>query len=59
LALRVLQWGHHSRRTEARTKKFAVKIVLFAKKIPKDPINDEIAARLARPRCRSGEKPTS
>jgi hypothetical protein len=44
---------------KARTKKFAVKIILFAKKIPKDPINDEIAARLARPRCRSGEKPTS
>ena len=31
---------------KARTKKFAVNIILFAKKIPKDPINDEIAAQL-------------
>ena len=30
----------------ARSKKFAVKVILFAKGIPKDPINSEIAAQL-------------
>jgi four helix bundle protein len=31
----------------ARTKKFAVDAIRFAKKIPRDPINDEIASQLA------------
>ena len=31
---------------KARTKKFAVSIILFAKKIPEDLITDEIAAQL-------------
>ena len=30
----------------ARSKKFAVKVILFAKSIPKDPINSEIAVQL-------------
>jgi four helix bundle protein len=31
---------------KARTKKFAVDVIRFAKSIPKDPINDEIASQL-------------
>jgi four helix bundle protein len=31
---------------KARSKRFAVKAILFAKTIPKDPIHDEIAAQL-------------
>ncbi len=31
---------------KARTKKFAVNVILFAKAIPQDPINREIAAQL-------------
>jgi len=33
---------------KARTKKFAIDVILFAKKIPKDFINDDIASQLAR-----------
>jgi four helix bundle protein len=32
---------------KARTKKFAVDIVRFAKSIPRDPINSEIASQLS------------
>jgi hypothetical protein len=32
---------------KARTKKFAVDVIRFAKAIPKDHINDEIASQLA------------
>jgi hypothetical protein len=32
---------------KARTKKFAVEVIRFAKAIPKDHINDEIASQLA------------
>jgi four helix bundle protein len=32
---------------KARTKKFAVDTIRFAKSIPKDPINDEIASQLS------------
>ena len=32
---------------KARTKKFAVNVIRFAKSIPKDHINDEIAAQLS------------
>lgn len=31
---------------KARSKKFAVDVILFAKAIPQDPINDEIASQL-------------
>jgi len=31
---------------KARTKKFAVDVIRFAKSIPKDPIHDEIASQL-------------
>jgi four helix bundle protein len=31
---------------KARTKKFAVETIRFAKSIPRDPINDEIASQL-------------
>ena len=31
---------------KARTKKFAVQVITFAKAIPRDPINDEIASQL-------------
>jgi four helix bundle protein len=31
---------------KARTKKFAVEVIRFARSIPRDPINDEIASQL-------------
>ena len=31
---------------KARTKKFAVDVILFARSIPRDPINGEIASQL-------------
>ncbi len=33
---------------KARSKKFAVNVLLFAKKIPRDIVNDSIASQLAR-----------
>ena len=42
--------AHSARMTpddlKARTKKFAVDVIRFAKNIPKDHINDEIASQL-------------
>ena len=46
LARRLLHDSHDADQLKARTKKFAVDTIRFAKSIPKDPINDEIASQL-------------
>jgi four helix bundle protein len=44
--LRAIRRAMTSDELRARSKRFAVRVILFAKNIPKDPINDEIATQL-------------
>lgn len=44
---RALRWSMTPDDLKARTKKFAVDVIRFARSIPRDHINDEIASQLA------------